>query len=119
MPVSVGHGQGRIDHYDDASFFDGAGDEGDGFVRQIGQRHRFGRIHQPADAAQFEQFIEQLLHLGRRLVDMQDVLLHPFGVAVQGVFFEQTEEAPDRDQRRFEVVADGVGEAFEFSVFGF
>ena len=51
--------------------------------------------------------------------DLLDILLHAFGIASGGVLLEEAEEASDRHQRGFEVVTDGVGEAFEFGILRF
>ena len=88
-------------------------------MRQIGERDGFGRVHQPTDAAQFEQVAQQKGHLVGGTSDPIHVAFHLIDVARDGVLLQQAEEAFDGHQRRFEVVRDRVGEAFEFIILAF
>ena len=88
-------------------------------VDKVGGGQSFLVQRLAAQAREVEQLIYQLAHgLGILVHDVQVSL--GIGIELWRVFFEQDlRETVDCPQRRAQVVRDGVGEGFEFSVGGF
>ena len=82
IAVDDRHLGGDLDR--DASLGNLSGDEAGGFAGKVGQRDGYGRVDHVADAAQFEQLIEEPTHLFCACTDHfyipYYVLLYAFGV---------------------------------------